>query len=252
MIRIGTAGCAVPAAFRSRFPAEGSHLARYARVFNATEINSSFYRAHLQSTYARWAASVPEDFRFCVKMPKTITHESRLVGTHAALDAFIDQISALGTRLGCILAQLPPSFAFEYAVTESFFAALRERYRGDVAVEPRHATWFASGSTSLLEAFRCTRVAADPARVPDALQPAGCSGLEYWRLHGSPEMYRSSYTDAFLQSLAAKLVRAERASNVWCIFDNTMLGAALANGLSLQAMLEKAFTLDPLPADAPT
>ena len=78
-VRVGTAGWALPVAFRDQFPADGSHLARYASVFGAVEINSSFYRAHLRSTYSRWAASVPEDFRFSVKMPKTITHSYRSV-----------------------------------------------------------------------------------------------------------------------------------------------------------------------------
>ena len=239
MIRIGTAGWALPAAVGSRFPADGSHLVRYARVFNATEINSSFYREHRRSTYARWAASVPEDFRFAVKMPKAITHERRLVGTTAALDAFIDQTAALGTRLGCMLVQLPPSLAFGFAAAKSFFAALRQRYDGDIAVEPRHATWFVSRSASLLERYRCARVAADPACVPEAAKPGGWTGFEYWRLHGSPEVYRSSYTDSFLEALATQLMRAQGASELlWCIFANTTFGAAFANSLSLQARIE--------------
>jgi len=238
VIRIGTAGWALPAVHRHHFQGDGSHLVRYARVFNAVEINSSFYRPHLRSTYARWAASVPENFRFSVKMPKTITHESCLVGTDAALDAFIDQASGLGARLGCILVQLPPSFAFESAVAASFLAELRKRYGGDVAVEPRHPTWFAPASTSVLDDFRCAQVAADPARVPEAADPGAWTGFAYWRLHGSPEMYRSSYTEDFLERLAANLVRARREDKtVWCIFDNTMLGAALANSLSLQARI---------------
>ena len=235
MTRIGTAGWALPASHRRHFDGDGSHLARYARVFKATEINTSFYRPHLRSTYARWAASVPEDFRFSVKMPKTITHEHRLVGTDAALDAFIDQVSGLGARLGCVLVQLPPSFAFEPTAVESFLAALRQRYDGDVAVEPRHPTWFAPASNSLLEGFCCARVAADPARVPEAGQPGAWRGFAYWRLHGSPVMYRSSYADAFLEELAADLCARRKDETAWCIFDNTMLGAALANGLSLQA-----------------
>jgi len=239
------AGWALPASHRRHFEGEGSHLARYARVFDATEINSCFYRAHLRSTYARWAASVPEGFRFSVKMPKWVTHELRLVGTEAALDAFIEQISGLGAKLGCVLVQLPPSFAFEPTAASSFFAALRERYDGDVAVEPRHPTWFAPASTSVLEGFRCARVAADPARVPEAAQPGAWSGFAYWRLHGSPVMYRSSYADAFLQQLAANLRARGKGEAAWCIFDNTMLGAALANSLSLQACVGYTLPLNP-------
>ncbi len=171
-------------------------------------------------------------------MPKTITHECCLDGTDAALDAFIDQASGLGAKLGCVLVQMPPSFAFEPGVAASFFAGLRRRYDGNVAVEPRHPTWFAAPGTSLLEGFRCAQVAADPARVPEAADPGAWSRFAYWRLHGSPEMYRSSYTDAFLGRLAETLVRTRREDKtVWCIFDNTMSGAALANSLSLKARI---------------
>jgi uncharacterized protein YecE (DUF72 family) len=243
-VRVGTAGWALPVAFRDPFPAHGSHLARYASVFATVEINSSFYRAHLQSTYARWAASVPEHFRFSVKMPKTITHESRLVGVSALLDSFLLPISALGARLGCVLVQLPPSLAFSTGIADSFFAALRERYDGDVAVEPRHQTWFTPAGSMLLERYRCARVAADPACAPPAADPGGWTGFEYWRLHGSPRMYASSYDDPFLDALAAKLARPRRsATSAWCIFDNTMYAAALGNGIALQERLS-------LPADS--
>jgi len=239
-VRVGTAGWALPVAFHGQFPGEGSHLTRYASAFAAVEINSSFYRAHLQSTYARWAASVPEHFRFSVKMPKTITHENRLVGVEAQLGSFFLEIAALGARLGCVLVQLPPSLDFSIATANSFFAALRERYDGDVAVEPRHHTWFGPEGSMLLERYRCARVAADPACTPAAAEPGGWTGFEYWRLHGSPRMYASSYDDAYLEAMAGKLTRPGcTAASAWCIFDNTMYAAALTNGIALQVHLHQ-------------
>ena len=76
-IRVGCAGWSIPREHADRFPEEGSHLARYAGRFPAVEINSSFYKPHRPATYARWAASVPADFRFSVKVPKLATHERR-------------------------------------------------------------------------------------------------------------------------------------------------------------------------------
>ena len=240
-IRVGTAGWTLPTPLAGCFSGGGTHLERYGRVFNATEINSSFYRTHLRSTYARWAAGVPEDFRFSVKMPQTITHEHRLREATVALDAFLGQIAALGTRLGCVLVQLPPSLEFEFDVAHSFLVALRERYDGAVAVEPRHATWFAPASTCLLRGHRCTRVAADPARVPAAARVGAWKEVEYRRLHGSPRIYASSYDEVYLRRLATKLVRAQKAGKMpWCIFDNTMFGSAAANGLTLQACVRAA------------
>ena len=63
-IRIGCAGWSVLSRHRALFGTEGSHLARYATRFDAVEINSSFYRPHRRATYERWAASVPDAFRF--------------------------------------------------------------------------------------------------------------------------------------------------------------------------------------------
>src|SRR5438128_702724 len=112
MIRIGTAGWTIPHRHAEHFPPAGSGLQRYAARFNAAEINSTFYRSHQPQTYARWVASVPEDFRFAVKMPKAVTHERRLVDVQELLDRFAEEVAVLGPKLGPVLIQLPPSFAF--------------------------------------------------------------------------------------------------------------------------------------------
>jgi len=110
-VLIGCAGWNLPREASHLFPIEGSHLHRFASRLPAVEINSSFYRPHRPSTYARWSASVPPEFLFSVKAPKQITHELRLVGAEPELDDFLMQAGSLGSRLGCLLVQLPPSFA---------------------------------------------------------------------------------------------------------------------------------------------
>lgn len=238
---IGTAAWALPKAVQDRFPPDGSCLARYAAVLNGTEINSSFYRSHRPSTYRRWAASVPDEFRFSVKMPKLITHVKRLVGATDALHGFIAEASELGARLACVLVQLPPSLAFAPADVDAFLKVLRDRYAGNVALEPRHASWFSAGAADVLKNHRIARVGADPARVPEAAEPAAWNGLAYWRLHGSPQTYRSTYSDAYLAALARRIQAAERpARSVWCIFDNTASGAAAANALTLRSLVTSA------------
>lgn len=74
MAIVGTAGWSIARSDAHGFPAAGTALERYARVFGGVEINSSFHRAHRPSTWAKWAACVPAGFRFAVKIPKTITH----------------------------------------------------------------------------------------------------------------------------------------------------------------------------------
>ena len=237
-LRIGTAGWTLPRQWQGEFGGDGSHLARYATRFAGAEINSSFYRAHRPSTYARWAASVPAGFRFSVKVPRAITHDQRLVAADVLLDVFLDEVRGLGDRLGALLVQLPPSLAFHAETAQEFFATLRARHDGDVACEPRHESWFGVEAGALLRAQRVARVAADPARCPAAAEPGGWPDLVYLRLHGSPRMYYSAYTASYLDGVAAVL-RAHLAAGArcWCVFDNTTLGAATGDALALAARM---------------
>jgi uncharacterized protein YecE (DUF72 family) len=234
--RIGTAGWTVPARQAEAFPAEGSSLERYSARLPCAEINSSFHRSHRADTWRRWAASVPADFRFSAKLPKEITHKRRLADFAEPLEAALSEMEELGDRLEILLVQLPPSLAFEPAVADSFFSGLRSRWNGLVACEPRHPTWFDPEPDALLAERRIARVAADPARVPEAAHPGGWLGLAYYRLHGSPVMYRSSYDDGRLETYAARL--AAGGGPAWCIFDNTASSAATADALRLQELMK--------------
>jgi len=156
---------------RDAFGEGDSALARYATRFDAVEINSSFYRSHLPKTYARWAASVPANFRFSVKLPGTITHDARLAGVGALLSGFMEEVAALGDRLGPLLVQLPPSLVWEKARAGTFFRMLRRRHQGRVACEPRHASWFAKESTAMLAHHGVARVAAAGSRSRGARRP---------------------------------------------------------------------------------
>src|SRR3954470_847862 len=107
-IFIGTAGWNIPKALANEFAGEGTHLVRYARKMNCAEINSCFHREHKPETYAKWAAAVPESFRFAVKMRKAVTHEGKLVLENRTLVAdFLKQTGGLGEKRGPILVQLP-------------------------------------------------------------------------------------------------------------------------------------------------
>ena len=219
---------------------------RYARRLNCVEINSSFYRSHRMSTYRRWADSTPESFRFAVKLPKHITHIDRLVRSHTWIEQFAGEVSGLGRKLGMLLVQLPPSLAFERAVADSFFGSLRGRFDTAIVCEPRQATWFTDDADSLLQEYRVGRVAADPSVVPAAGVPGGCKENVYYRLHGSPRMYYSSYDERALALLARDFMDSSAGpKTVWCIFDNTAVGAALGNALSMSQTVGLIASADP-------
>jgi uncharacterized protein YecE (DUF72 family) len=237
-ILIGTAGWSLPRVEQIHFPTIGSHLERYSSRFAAVEINSSFHRSHKAAIWARWRDATPPGFRFSVKMPKAITHTARLTGASDLVATFIEEVSVLEAKLACLLVQLPPSLGYDANVAKSFFADLRGRTAVAIACEPRHESWFGPEADSLLRELKVARVAADPARVSAAAEPGGSRGVSYFRLHGSPKVYYSSYSDEFISRLADRIQReATKARTVWCIFDNTTLGAAIRNALDLSHAL---------------
>ncbi|MDB6151844.1 MAG: hypothetical protein JWL90_297 [Chthoniobacteraceae bacterium] len=214
-------------------------MERYGARFTAVDINSSFYRPHQRKTYARWSESVPDDFRFAVKVPKTITHIERLKNANELLETFISEATGLGEKLGCLLVQLPPSLRFEAAHTESFFRSLAALTSVPVVCEPRHASWFTLETDAFLLDLQISRVAADPAPVEAAAHPGGWRGLSYYRLHGSPRIYYSAYSKEFISSIGRR-IEADRAAGrtVWSVFDNTAEGAAVADALELMKYFE--------------
>ena len=233
--RVGCAGWSMPAAAVPDIAAAGSHLERYARVFNCVEINSSFYRPHREATYARWSSSVPATFQFSVKVPRAITHEGRLRDAEANLDAFLAQVSGLGEKLACLLIQLPPSLTFEAPIAHAFFAALRDRTSALVVLEPRHASWFTASAYETGLKFGVDWVWAHPRPegIDDALVPEPTE-LLYLRLHGAPHLYHSAYDGAFIEQTAQRMLAARGAGRrVWCIFDNTARGHAILNARDL-------------------
>lgn len=234
MIAVGCAGWSLPRQEQHRFAPGESHLQRYASRFAATEINSTFHRTHQARIYERWANAVPADFRFCVKLPKTITHEHRLVNSEALLRQFLEEASPLGAKLACLLVQLPPSLAFDSGVAAGFLEMLRKHWPARAAVEPRHASWFAPGADKLMRELEIARVLADPVRHDSGRTPGGWPGFVYVRLHGSPRMYYSAYERSVIEALAKRLRLAQaECGEAWCMFDNTASGAAVTNALEL-------------------
>lgn len=240
-LRVGTAGWAIPSGVRDRFPVAGGGLERYAGRLGAVEINSTFYRRHRVSTFERWAAATPAEFRFAVKAPREITHRRKLENCEDLLAGLAADLRGLGDRLGPVLIQTPPGLAFDETRTGAFLDACEAQIEAAIVMEPRHPSWFTASADHWLASRRVARVAADPEPAPGAGLPGGSGSHVYFRLHGSPDMYRSAYgrdrLEAILQRvMAAGEVGAER----WVIFDNTASGAAAADALALARMARSA------------
>jgi uncharacterized protein YecE (DUF72 family) len=236
---VGCAGWSLPKAQAADFPVEGSHLERYAAVFPAVEINSSFYRPHKPATYAKWAACTPSDFRFAVKVPRAITHDARLEDVEQQLVQFAREAGELGEKLGCLLVQLPPKFGFVDEPARIFFHLLHALFGCSVAFEARHPSWFSDAATALLAESGVARVIADPAAGQPGPHVPTSSDLVYVRLHGTPRIYYSRYSPEYVESVRRELARQTAAGRTcWCIFDNTAAFEAVPNALQLLHGLE--------------
>jgi uncharacterized protein YecE (DUF72 family) len=236
MAYIGAASWRLAKSAQARFQGGGTHLARYGHQLGAVEVNSSFYRHHRRSQYAKWATEVPADFRFAVKLPRWLTHQQRLADIEG-LDDFLAEVAGLGDKLGPLLAQLPPSLVYDADTAADFFEALRHRFDGGVVVEPRHSSWFCDAVGEMLARYEVARVAADPPPVEGADVPGGFSQRVYFRLHGRPRRFYSAYSEVDLERMAERLRAASAEAQAWCIFNNTATEAGLINALDLTARL---------------
>lgn len=240
---VGTAGWSIPKEARSIFFPDGTvkpnHLKAYAQRFIGVEINSSFYREHQASTYLKWAQSTPEEFRFSIKLSKRFTHVQKLKIDGTDLKTVLDDIMNLGEKLGTILIQLPPGLGFDPEISEEFFTTLRELYAGPVVFEPRNQAWTMRDAIRLLEDYQIARVIADPDPIAVATPPVRSAHIAYVRLHGSPKIYYSNYSEDSLQAWTSEfLTAADGKSAAWCIFDNTAMGYATINALDFKKLVD--------------
>lgn len=124
----------------------------YARHFPAVEMDSSFYHVPSAKTVAQWAGMTPETFRFCPKLPQTLSHEKRLEDPAPEIQMMRRLAGELGGRFGCALLQLPHGFHARPHEEKALRALLRA-WPADVplAVEFRHESWNTPHAAGWLE-----------------------------------------------------------------------------------------------------
>ncbi|MDJ0708649.1 MAG: DUF72 domain-containing protein [Leptolyngbyaceae cyanobacterium MO_188.B28] len=148
----------------------------YSRRLTAVEGNATFYSIPDASTVSRWAEETPEGFKFCLKLPRTITHQGPLCPHLTAALEFLDLMQPLGNRLGPLFAQLPPSYSPAFLDDLRTFLTSWPRKSTPIAVEVRHPNWFTEPHSTqlntLLENLGVGRVLLDTRPIYDA-QAAG-------------------------------------------------------------------------------
>jgi uncharacterized protein YecE (DUF72 family) len=235
----GTSGVVVPQANKQLYPVEfqdKSRLHYYSSLFNSIEINSSFYKLPMARTVRNWAENVPEDFRFTFKLWRDITHVKELAFRNEDVDHFIQTISEVGHKKGCLLVQFPPSLtirssAMLYRLLAAIEAADAERgWR--IALEFRNDSWYADEITALINDFQASVVLHDKLPAANSLTESETPFI-YLRFHGYNGDYKGSYEDDFLSEYAQYIKEWMRNGKQVFVYFNNTRGEAVYNLISL-------------------
>ena len=207
------------------------YLSFYSKHLNAIEINSTFYRKPTLKTLEKWFNETEDDFRFFIKIPKTITHLKKLVETEIDTVEFCNHISfGLKGKLAGFLFQLPPSFQFSEENLEKVLKTVDDHYLN--VVEFRHSSWWIP---DVFETLKTKNIifsgVSIPREIPDDLI-INNDHSAYYRLHGVPQMFKSEYPEKELIDLAENIKIFKGISFIF--FNNTYGTAGIKNALYLK------------------
>ena len=226
-IRIGTSGYNYPAWKGSFYPEKlpaRKMLPYYAQRLETVEINYTFYRLPTERLLAGWSEVTPPGFSFTLKAPRRITHEARLRRCEELTRAFAEAAASLGTKLGALLFQLPPSFKKDLPVLDAFLGLLPPGARA--AFEFRHASWHDDAVFERLAGSGQALCVADSERLSTPVRIT--AGHAYFRLRDE------GYTEADIARWAETIARETAAcSEVFVYFkhEDSGKGPAFAKQL---------------------
>ncbi|MDQ2862507.1 MAG: DUF72 domain-containing protein, partial [Bacteroidota bacterium] len=176
----------------------------YCEHFNTLELNVTFYRFPTVKTLSKWYESSPEDFKFSVKAPKAITHFKKFNDCESMLDDFYNTSrEGLHEKLGCILFQLPPQLIYSAELLEKIIGNLNPTFNN--VLEFRHASWWNKDVIRRLKKSKITFCGISYPKLPDEVVKT--NPFLYYRLHGVPVLYKSAYSQDFLQNLHEEILK---------------------------------------------
>jgi uncharacterized protein YecE (DUF72 family) len=223
------------AAWKNKFYPEGlssrKWMEYYSSVFNTLELNSTFYRMPKLSDLEKYAAVTPAAFRFSVKMSRFVTHVKRLTDTDS-ISRFQDLIvSGLGSKLGCFLFQMPPSFKYSEENLQRIVDNVP--HHSNNVVEFRHASWWNEPVGDVLRGHGITFCNVDfpglESHVVDTHERF------YMRFHGNPDLFISSYSEEQIKRYYDQ-VPAD-CKEAYFYFNNTMFEAGYTNARQLMQLM---------------
>jgi uncharacterized protein YecE (DUF72 family) len=237
---IGTSGW-VYGHWRGRFYPEElpsqRWLEHYARHFDTTEINNTFYRLPAEGAVDRWREQVPPGFTFAVKVSRYLSHIRRLLEPEEPLARFLSVADHLWDRLGPLLVQLPSTFHGKPENLERLALFLRALPSDrNFAMEFRHPSWFQPEVYRVLEERGVALAWTSDPRRPTALEAT--ADFVYVRFHGPRDRrHRGNYPREELREWARKIAGHAEGRPAYIYFNNDYRGHAVHNAEELRDLL---------------
>ena len=209
-------------------------FSHYSAEFDTVEINASFYRLPLLTTFEGWREKAPEGFRYAVKVNRFITHNKKLLNCVEPVSEFVALARNLGEHLGPLLHQLPPSLHRNDERLRTYLQQLPADL--EHVVEFRHASWYDEAVLALLDEHGIGFVAHDLAGL---VSPRWASGrAAYVRFHGTGGKYWGRYSEEQMSEWARWLaLQADQGRSAWAYFNNDIHGHALEDARTLKRAL---------------
>lgn len=206
----------------------------YCSHFNTVELNVTFYRLPRPEVLKGWYRRSPEDFRFTVKAPRIITHYKRFNNVKPEISGFYDLISAgLDDKLGTVLFQLHPQFPYSDENLQKVVKALDPAFAN--VIEFRHPSWWCKAVVDELKKREISFCGISYPGLPDSVMET--STTVYYRFHGVPDLYLSSYSEVGLQTVRDEITSKRNVESVYAYFNNDIEVAAVYNAQALQQLV---------------
>jgi uncharacterized protein YecE (DUF72 family) len=214
------------------------YLEHYITKFSCVELNSCFYHLPRKATVTGWMNRTPENFRFCLKLSRLITHQLKLENIEIPLFRFFNVFEGMRTRLGPVLIQLPPGLHYDKNLICNFFDILKNIYNQcRFAVEVRHHSWINDEFFDILARYRIGYVIADSGKRYPSHETV-TTDFVYLRFHGREQLYASDYSENILEEYAEKIKGwLSSGKEVWSFFNNDYHGFAPKNAALLHAKI---------------
>jgi uncharacterized protein YecE (DUF72 family) len=211
-------------------------LSEYSKVFNTVELNGTFYKVPTLGSLKKQAEQTPTGFKFSAKASRYVTHILRLKKSKKDNQAFENLLlKGLDTKLENILFQMPPSFHYSEENLDIIKTNITDSPLN--VIEFRHISWW---NAEVFKFFKSHKYVFCNVDSP-TLQPDFINGGNkfYLRLHGTPELFKSNYSDYRLKKILKKIAPGYKTCCIY--FNNTSDGKAFKNALTLKKLLKDKF-----------